>query len=210
MNIKVTATRMQLMQLKKRLKLAYKGHKLLKDKQDQLVREFFTIIDSYKNLRKQVEKELNKAYSSMVLARSVMNDLELSNALFLPTKKISLNEKLKNVMSVRIPIFKVDIENISEQPYSKISTPCELDIAIDTFSQVVSDLINLSQVENEVKLLAKEIEVTRRRVNALEYIMIPELESAIKIVSMKINELERSNLVRIMEIKDIVRKSNPQ
>ena len=187
MNIKVTATRMQLMQLKKRLKLAYKGHKLLKDKQDQLVREFFTIIDSYKNLRKQVEKELNKAYSSMVLARSVMNDLELSNALFLPTKKISLNEKLKNVMSVRIPIFKVDIENISEQPYSKISTPCELDIAIDTFSQVVSDLINLSQVENEVKLLAKEIEVTRRRVNALEYIMIPELESAIKIVSMKIN-----------------------
>ncbi|HOV46403.1 MAG: V-type ATP synthase subunit D [Spirochaetes bacterium] len=210
MNIKVTATRMQLMQLKKRLKLAYKGHKLLKDKQDQLVREFFTIIDSYKNLRKQVEKELNKAYSSMVLARSVMNDLELSNALFLPTKKISLNEKLKNVMSVRIPIFKVDIENISEQPYSKISTPCELDIAIDTFSQVVSDLINLSQVENEVKLLAKEIEVTRRRVNALEYIMIPELESAIKIVSMKINELERSNLVRIMKIKDIVRKSNPQ
>ncbi|HNV44379.1 MAG TPA: V-type ATP synthase subunit D, partial [Exilispira sp.] len=197
-------------QLKKRLKLAYKGHKLLKDKQDQLVREFFTIIDSYKNLRKQVEKELNKAYSSMVLARSVMNDLELSNALFLPTKKISLNEKLKNVMSVRIPIFKVDIENISEQPYSKISTPCELDIAIDTFSQVVSDLINLSQVENEVKLLAKEIEVTRRRVNALEYIMIPELESAIKIVSMKINELERSNLVRIMKIKDIVRKSNPQ
>jgi len=210
MNIKVTATRMQLMQLKKRLKLAYKGHKLLKDKQDQLVREFFTIIDSYKNLRKQVEKELNKAYSSMVLARSVMNDLELSNALFLPTKKISLNEKLKNVMSVRIPIFKVGIENISEQPYSKISTPCELDIAIDTFSQVVSDLINLSQVENEVKLLAKEIEVTRRRVNALEYIMIPELESAIKIVSMKINELERSNLVRIMKIKDIVRKSNPQ
>lgn len=174
------------------------------------MREFFTIIDSYKTLRKQVEAELNKAYSSMVLARSVMNDLELSNALFLPTKRISLNEKLKNVMSVRIPIFKVDIENISEQPYSKISTPCELDIAIDTFSLVVSHLINLSQVENEVKLLAKEIEVTRRRVNALEYIMIPELESAIKIVSMKINELERSNLVRIMKIKDIVRKSNPQ
>ena len=205
MEIKVAATRMQLMQLKKRVKLAYKGHKLLKDKQDQLVREFFTIIDSYKTLRKDVEQKLKKAYASIILTRSIMNDSELENALFIPVKTVKLTEKLKNVMSVKIPIFKVSVED-NEESYSKITTAADLDVAVETFANVVYDLINLSQIENEVKLLAQEIEVTRRRVNALEYVLIPELESAIRFVTMKINEMERSNLVRIMKIKDIVRK----
>ncbi len=205
MEIKVAATRMELMQLKKRVKLAYKGHKLLKDKQDQLVREFFTIIDSYKTLRKDVEKKLKKAYAAIILTRTVMNDSELENALFLPVKKVKLTEKLKNVMSVKIPVFKVNIED-NEESYSKITTAADLDIAVETFADLAADLINLSQIENEVKLLAQEIEVTRRRVNALEYVLIPELESAIRFVTMKINEMERSNLVRIMKIKDIVRK----
>jgi len=108
-------------------------------------------------------------------------------------------------MSVRIPVFKISIED-NEQSYSKITTAADLDIAVETFAKVTEDLIKLSQVENEVKLLAQEIEVTRRRVNALEYVLIPELESAIRFVTMKINEMERSNLVRIMKIKDIVRK----
>ncbi len=205
MEIKVAATRMELMNLKKRVRLAYKGHKLLKDKQDQLVREFFSIIDSYKSLRKEVEEKLKKAYAAMILARSVMNDSELENALFIPVKKVKLTEKLKNVMSVRIPVFKVSIED-NEQSYSKITTAADLDIAVETFAKITEDLIKLSQVENEVKLLASEIEVTRRRVNALEYVLIPELETAIRYVTMKINEMERGNLVRIMKIKDIVRK----
>jgi len=205
MEIKVAATRMELMQLKKRVKLAYKGHKLLKDKQDQLVREFFLIIDSYKSLRKEVEEKLKKAYAAIILTRTVMNDSELENALFLPVKKVNLSEKLKNVMSVKIPIFKVEIEENLES-YSKITTAADLDIAVETFANIVKDLINLSQIENEVKLLAEEIEVTRRRVNALEYVLIPELEETIRFVTMKINEMERSNLVRIMKIKDIVRK----
>ncbi len=205
MEIKVAATRMELMQLKKRVKLAYKGHKLLKDKQDQLVREFFSIIDSYKSLRKDVEEKLKKAYSAIILTRTVMNDSELENALFLPVKKVNLTEKLKNVMSVKIPIFKVEIEENPES-YSKITTAADLDIAVETFANIAKDLINLSQIENEVKLLAEEIEVTRRRVNALEYVLIPELELKIRFVTMKINEMERSNLVRIMKIKDIVRK----
>lgn len=205
MKIKVSATRMQLMQLKKRLKLAKKGHKLLKDKQDQLVREFFSVIYTYKDLRKEVEEKLMKAYSSMLVARSVMDDKIIDNAFLIPSKSIKLDAKFKNVMSVKVPRLKPSIEGEEGLQYSPISTSVELDIASAIFESLIEDLVKLAQTEKEVVEIAKEIEVTRRRVNALEYVLMPELESAIKYISMKINEMERSNLSRLMKIKDIVR-----
>ncbi len=204
MKIKVSATRMQLTRLKKRHKLAKKGHKLLKDKQDQLVREFFNIIYIYKDLRNDVEEELMKAYSSMVVARGVMKDSELENSFLIPSKNIKLEAKFKNVMSVKIPQFSMKSEG-EGKPYSMISTPVELDAAYMTFEKIAEKLIELSQAEKEVKEIAREIEITRRRVNALEYVLIPDLEEAIRYISMKINEMERSNLSRLMKIKDIVR-----
>lgn len=205
MKIKVSATRMQLMQLKKRLKLAKKGHKLLKDKQDQLVREFFTVIYTYRDLRKEVEEKLMKAYSSMLIARSVMDDKIIDNAFLIPSKSIKLEAKFKNVMSVKVPRLKTIVEGEEGLQYSPISTSVELDIASKIFEDLIEDLVKLAQTEKEVVEIAKEIEVTRRRVNALEYVLMPELENAIKYISMKINEMERSNLSRLMKIKDIVR-----
>jgi len=204
MKIKVSATRMQLMRLKKRLSLAKKGHKLLKDKQDQLVREFFNVIYIYKDLRNNVEEELMKAYSSMIVARGVMQDSQLENAFMIPSKNIKLEAKFKNVMSVKIPQFKIQTEG-EGKPFSIISTPFELDTAYNTFEHIAEKLIELSQVEKEVKEIAREIEITRRRVNALEYVLMPDLQEAIRFITMKIGEMERSNLSRLMKIKDIVR-----
>jgi V/A-type H+-transporting ATPase subunit D len=205
MKIKVSATRMQLMALKKRLKLAKKGHKLLKDKQDQLVREFFNVIYVYRDLREKVEQSLMKAYSSMIIARSVMNDEVIDNAFLIPSKSVKLEANYKNVMSVKVPRFNVKFEGKPGLQYSPISTSVELDIASKTFEEIAEDLIKLAEIEKEVIEIAKEIEITRRRVNALEYVLMPELESAIKYISMKIGEMERSNLSRLMKIKDIVR-----
>ncbi|MCX8058172.1 MAG: V-type ATP synthase subunit D [Spirochaetes bacterium] len=208
MRIKVSANRMQLMRLKKRLKLATKGHKLLKDKQDQLVREFFSIIYEYRNLRKEVEKELMEAYASFINARSLMNDDDIENAFLIPLRSIELEAKFKNVMSVKVPLFNINIKEQEKKTFSKENIPVVLDNAIKIFEEIAKKLLNLAQLEKEVKDLAREIELTRRRVNALEYVLIPDLQEAIKFVSMKINEMERSNLVRIMKIKEIVRKKH--
>jgi len=206
MKIKVSANRMQLMRLKKRLKLAVKGHKLLKDKQDQLVREFFSIIYDYKKLRKEIEKQIIDAYASFINARSLTSDDSIENAFFIPLKSVSLEAKFKNVMSVKVPKFEIKINEPEKSSFSKVNLSVEMDNAIKIFENIAKRLIELAELEKEVKDIAREIELTRRRVNALEYVLIPDLQEAIKFVNMKINEMERGNLVRIMKIKDIVRK----
>lgn len=208
MRIKVSANRMQLMRLKRRLKLAIKGHKLLKDKQDQLVREFFSIIYEYRNIRKEIEEELMEAYASFINARALMNDDDIENAFLIPLKSIELDAKFKNVMSVKVPVFNINVKEPQNKTFSKINISVQLDKAIKIFEEIGKKLLLLAQLEKEVKDLAREIELTRRRVNALEYVLIPDLQEAIKFVSMKINEMERSNLVRIMKIKEIVRKKD--
>ncbi len=211
MEIRVNPTRMELNLLKKRLKMAERGHKLLKDKRDELIRQFLILVRKNKELREHVEKELSAAFARFLLARAVMSAENLEEALMYPTKKLSLEINKQNIMSVYAPKFSwVEEEsgrgeNSSIYPYGFVDTSAELDISIETLSGILPRLMELAEVEKAVQLLAEEIEKTRRRVNALEYILIPKLGDTIKYITMKLDENERGALTRLMKIKDIVR-----
>lgn len=211
MEIRVNPTRMELNLLKKRLKMAERGHKLLKDKRDELIRQFLILVRKNKELREHVEKELSVAFARFLLARAVMSAENLEEALMYPTKKLSLEINKQNIMSVYAPKFSwVEEEsgrgeNSSIYPYGFVDTSAELDISIETLSGILPRLMELAEVEKAVQLLAEEIEKTRRRVNALEYILIPKIGDTIKYITMKLDENERGALTRLMKIKDIVR-----
>lgn len=200
----VNATRMELLRLKKRLKLAQRGHKLLKDKQDELMSQLMAIIDEVKNLRLSIEREFQSILFEFILASSKMGIHQAEEALLLPTKKISISVEQKNLISVRVPIFKKEVEGdiIS---YGYLNTSAEMDSALIKFDNFIESLISLAEKEKAVQLMADEIEETRRRVNALEYKLIPNLEETIKYITMKLSETERSSIVRLMKIKDMVR-----
>ncbi len=211
MEIRVNPTRMELNRLKKRLKMAQRGHKLLKDKRDELIRQFLILVRKNKDLREHIEKELSDAFSKFLLARAVMPAESLEEALMYPTKKLSLEISKKNIMSVYAPKFEWAEEDSgrgeesSIYPYGFVETSAELDISIETLSDILPRLMELAEVEKAVQLLAEEIEKTRRRVNALEYVLLPKLEDTIKYITMKLEENERGALTRLMKIKDVVR-----
>lgn len=211
MKIRVNPTRMELNRLKKRLVTAERGHKLLKDKRDELIRQFLILVRKNKDLREELEKELSEAFASFLLARAVMPAETLEAALMYPTKKLSLTITKQNIMSVYAPKFKWAeeetkvAEEASIYPYGFAETTAELDASIETLSAVLHRLMELAEVEKAVQLLADEIEKTRRRVNALEHVMVPELTSTIKYITMKLEENERGALTRLMKIKDVVR-----
>ncbi len=211
MEIRVNPTRMELNRLKKRLKMAERGHKLLKDKRDELIRQFLILVRKNKDLREEIETELSEAFAKFLLARAVMPAEILEEALMYPTKKLSLEINKQNIMSVYAPKFtwaeeeSTQGEDTSIYPYGFVETTAELDASIKTLSAVLSRLMELAEVEKAVQLLADEIEKTRRRVNALEYVLIPELSSTIKYITMKLEENERGALTRLMKIKDVVR-----
>jgi len=200
----VNATRMELLLLKKRLKLAQRGHKLLKDKQDELMSQLMAIIDEVKNLRLFIEREFQSILFEFILASAKMGPHQAEEALLIPTKKISISVEQKNLISVRIPLFKKEVEGdiIS---YGYLNTSAEMDSALIKFDKFIESLISLAEKEKAVQLMADEIEETRRRVNALEYKLIPNLEETIKYITMKLSETERSSIVRLMKIKDMVR-----
>jgi V/A-type H+-transporting ATPase subunit D len=207
--LRVNPTRMELTGLKKRLKTAQRGHKLLKDKQDELMKKFIELVKKNKELRENVEKELTQAFKDFLIARAVMSSEVLEEAIMYPTQRISLELETKNIMSVNSPIFKLIKENNEEAtstmyPYGFASTSGELDSAIFSLQGVVEKLIELAQVEKTCQLMANEIEKTRRRVNALEYVMIPQLIETVKYITMKLDENERGNRVRLMKVKDMV------
>ncbi len=207
--LRVNPTRMELTRLKKRLKTAQRGHKLLKDKQDELMKKFIELVKKNKELRENVEKELTQAFKDFLIARAVMSSEVLEEAIMYPTQRISLELGTKNIMSVNSPIFKL-VKQSSEDnaatmyPYGFASTSGELDSAIFSLQGVVEKLIELAQVEKTCQLMANEIEKTRRRVNALEYVMIPQLVETVKYITMKLDENERGNRVRLMKVKDMV------
>jgi V/A-type H+/Na+-transporting ATPase subunit D len=211
MEIRVNPTRMELNRLKKRLKMAERGHKLLKDKRDELIRQFLILVRKNKELREDIEKELSGAFARFLLARAVMPTEILEEALMYPTKKLSLEIHKINIMSVYAPKFtwaeeeSTQGEESSIYPYGFVETTAELDSSIETLSAVLSRLMKLAEVEKAVQLLAEEIEKTRRRVNALEYVLIPKLAETIKYITMKLDENERGALTRLMKIKDVVR-----
>lgn len=207
--LNVTPTRMNLNTLKRRLATSSRGYKLLKDKQDELMRQFLEKIRENKRLREEVESELKKSSQGFLLASSMMSPEFLEEAVSFPTQKVGVDIKTANVMSVRIPkmefkIKKGDNENASIYPYGLAQTSADLDLAIKSLNKVMDKLLKLAELEKTTQLMADEIEGTRRRVNALEYRTIPDLEETIKYIRAKLEENERATISRLMKVKDII------
>ena len=198
---------MVLNQLKGRLKTARRGHKLLKDKRDELMRQFMDVVKLNKQLRLKVEEGLTAAFSSLQVASAIMSPEMLEQALMYPRQSVELRLEFKNIMSVNVPRYSFHTKNNDPSeiyPYGFAQTSGELDDALDKMARVFEDMLELAQVEKTMQLLAEEIEKTRRRVNALEYVMIPELEGNIKYISMKLEENENSTKVRLLKVKEMV------
>lgn len=208
--LKVNPTRMNQTILKKRLATASRGHKLLKDKQDELMRQFIDLIKENKKLRLEVEEELHKCFSDFLMAAALMSPEMLEESIVLPSIRTMVNITKTNVMSVEIPEMEFIVEKTSEHarkyPYGYIMTTSDLDRAIDKLKKVMDRLLLLSQKEKASQLMADEIEKTRRRVNALEFKTIPDLSDTIKSIRVKLDESERSNITRLMKVKDIISK----
>lgn len=200
-------TRMELQNLKKRRKVATRGHKLLKDKRDELVRRFIVYIRRNKELRQQVEEKLSSAFSAFTLAKATMSPEDIEEALCYPSSVAKIDASTKNELSVVVPHLDVTIESLAAAlPYGFANTSYELDEAVTAFSELLPLLTELAQVEKTCNMLADEIEKSRRRVNALEYVMIPQLDDAIRVIHMKLDENERGNLTRLMKTKDMLVK----
>ena len=203
----ITPTRMVLNQLKGRLRTATRGHKLLKDKRDELMRQFMDIVRRNRELRKSVEAGLTEAFAAMTVAGAIMSPEMLEQALLYPRQKVQLDVGSQNIMSVNVPVFDFRTEAADAGdmfPYGFAQTSGELDDALTKLNQVFADMLELAQGEKSMQLLAQEIEKTRRRVNALEYVMIPDLQESIKYITMKLAENENATKVRLMKVKDMV------
>ena len=205
----INPTRMELTRLKGRLKTAMRGHKLLKDKRDELMKQFLEIVRKNRALRSQVEKGLEEANAAFTVASAIMSPEMVEQALLYPKQSVELEMKFRNVMSVNVPVYEFHTRNEDPTeiyPYGFAQTSGELDAAVDALNRVFRDMLELAEVEKTMQLLAQDIEKTRRRVNALEYVMIPEMQEKIKYITMKLDENERGNITRLMKVKDMVLK----
>jgi len=203
----VNPTRMELTRLKKKLVTATKGHKLLKDKRDELMRQFLEKVRENKALREHVELGIQAANKNFLLARAGMQDEVLNTALLAPKQKVSLESGVENVMSVEIPKFTFKTRTPDENDmfsYGFAFTSSDLDDAIQSLADIFPDMLKLAECEKSCQLMEAEIEKTRRRVNALEHVMIPDLQRNIKYITMKLDENERSTQIRLMKVKDMM------
>ncbi|MBN2095851.1 V-type ATP synthase subunit D [Candidatus Peregrinibacteria bacterium] len=198
--LNVNPTRMALLGLKKKLKSAQRGHKLLKDKQDGLMQKFMEIIREARRMREEVEGKLGAAFKNFIRAGSLMSEEFVEGALLYSTAKTKLAVETKNVMSVRIPKFKLETEG-DVITYGYLQTSGELDMSLQSFQDVFPLLIELAEIEKSAEALADELEKTRRRVNALEYRMIPDLQDTIRFIQMKLGEMERGSIINTMVVK---------
>lgn len=207
--LKVNPTRMALSELKLRLVTAKRGHKLLKDKQDELMRQFINLIKENKKLRVEVEKELSESFKSFLLASATMSPLFLESAVSFPKEKLSVEIKSKNIMSVNVPEMKFVKEEMEGSifPYGFVQTSAELDDTVIKLQKVLDNLLSLAEIEKSCQLMADEIEKTRRRVNALKYSTIPNLEETVKDIRMKLDENERATITRLMKVKQMLEKN---
>lgn len=209
--LNVNPTRMELTKLKARLVTASRGHKLLKDKQDELMRRFIEMIRRNKVLRENVEKELTEVFKEFLVSSAIMSPEFLEEAVALPKEEITVDIRKKNVMSVNVPVMnfvrKLADDPGSIYPYGYAQTSSELDDAISRLYAIMPQLLDLAEVEKSCQLMADEIEKTRRRVNALEYRTIPELKETIKFIRMKLDENERGTITRLMKVKELIQKA---
>ena len=198
---------MELTRLKGRLKTAVRGHKLLKDKRDELMKQFLEIVRKNRELRAEVEKGLERANAAFTVASALMSPEMLEQSLMYPKQSVELDMKFKNIMSVNVPVYEFHTRNEDPTeiyPYGFAQTSGELDSALEALSQVFQGMLELAEVEKTMQLLAEDIEKTRRRVNALEYVMIPDFQQKIRYISMKLDENERGNITRLMKVKEMV------
>ncbi len=203
----VNPTRMELSRLKKKLNTATRGHKLLKDKRDELMRRFLEMVRENRELRMKVEEQIKSANANFVLAKSSMSDETLKAALLAPKQEVYVSTSYRNVMSVDIPVF--DTQTRTPDPndiysYGYAFTSADLDDAVKSLADILPDLIKLAEIEKSCQLMADEIEKTRRRVNALEHVMIPETQEQIRYITRKLDENERSTQTRLMKVKDMM------
>ena len=206
-NVVVNPTRMELTRLKKKLVTASRGHKLLKDKRDELMRQFLDMARENMELRKKVETGIKAANTNFVIAKAGMNEQTLSTALMAPKQEVRIALGDRNVMSVDIPVYDYKTKSANSNDiysYGFAFTSGELDDAVKSLSDILPDMLRLAEVEKSCQMLAAEIEKTRRRVNALEHVIIPETWEGIKYISMKLDENERSTQVRLMKVKDMM------
>lgn len=207
MALQYKPTRMELSNLKKRRTVAIRGHKMMKDKRDELVRRFIVYARRNQQLRRETEEKLQKAMQSFVLARAMMSTAEIEEALLYPARAIDLDQSVQNVLSIPVPKLEMqDPQDGFVYPYGFASTGADLDTAVQALAEILPLMLELAEVEKATSRLADEIEKTRRRVNALEYVMIPQFDEAIHDIQMKLEENERGNTSRLMKTKEMLAK----
>ena len=202
-------TRMELTRLKGKLKTAQRGHKLLKDKRDELMKQFLDTVREVRALRTEVERELMTVHSAFTVASALMSSEALEQALLYPKQSVELTCTTRNIMSVNVPVYDFQTKTKSDAdiyPYGFAATSGELDDAVEALGRVFQKLLKLAQIEKSAQLMAEEIEKTRRRVNALEYVMIPNTQEAIRYITMKLDENDRATTTRLMKVKDMLLK----
>ena len=205
----INPTRMELTRLKGRLRTAQRGHKLLKDKRDELMKQFLDTVREVRSLRAEVEEELMTVHKSFTVASAIMSSEALEQALLYPKQSVELTQTFQNIMSVNVPVYHFQTKTKSDAdiyPYGFASTSGELDTAVDALGKVFMKMLKLAEIEKSAQLMAEEIEKTRRRVNALEYVMIPNTQEAIRYITMKLDENDRATTTRLMKVKDMLLK----
>ena len=208
-NMAVNPTRMELTRLKGKLRTAQRGHKLLKDKRDELMKQFLETVREVRALRAEVEEELMVVHKSFTVASALMSSEALEQALLYPKQSVELTMGFQNIMSVNGPIYTFQTKTRSDSdiyPYGFSATSGELDTAVDALGKVFQKLLKLAEIEKAAQLMAEEIEKTRRRVNALEYLVIPNTQETIRYITMKLDENDRATTIRLMKVKDMILK----
>ena len=208
--LNVNPTRMELKKLKARLSTAVRGHKLLKDKSDEMIRRFSVLIKENKRLRDEVENELGDCLRQFAYAGGVTSRAEMEKAFSMPSVVLRADYSLENVMSVEVPKIKVESSDGGEYPYSFAEMTSEADYSVKKITEVIAKMLELAAVEKSVSMLADEIERNKRRVNALEYVMIPQLEETISYIKSKLDENERAATTRLMKVKGMIEERRAQ
>lgn len=204
MQLALSATRMELMRLRRRLEIARHGHKLLKDKQEELMRRLLELVSEIKLHRQRVQKESRGVLGRFALARNTYDPNFLLEAVMIPTRKIKIDIGMKSIMNIKVPVFTQSVDG-RIRCYGFVRTSAQLDLALLSLEKLLDSLLILAAKEKALEILAGELERTRRRVNALEFVLIPSIEQAVRSITFRLTEAERSNLNRLMRIKEIVR-----